>query len=96
MNGEFKRYIYILGGLCIAFVVISIFLHVLPYLLVAGVVGYAITKVVQFIKSKSKKKLSNNFEDSKVEKYDYNTSSNDYTNGEIIDVEYEEVDNKEK
>lgn len=96
MNGEFKRYIYILGGLCIAFVVISIFLHVLPYLLVAGIIGYAITKVVQLIKSKSKKKLSNKFENRKVEEYDYNASSNDYTNGEIIDVEYEDVDNKEK
>lgn len=96
MNGELKRYIYILCGIFIVFFAVSAFFKVLPYLLVAGVIGYVITKVVQFIKSKSKNNHSNKFEDSKVDEYDYNISSEDYTNGEVIDVEYEDVDNKEK
>ena len=38
-----------------------------------------------------KKKISSKFNTSKD---DYNITSDEYTNGEVIDVEYEDVDNK--
>jgi hypothetical protein len=95
MNGEFKRYIYIIGTICVIFLIGSIVLHILPWLLIAGLVVYVVTKIVRFIKGKTEKKNSNSFHSNHVDKeYIYKDAANDYTNGEVIDVEYEDVDNK--
>jgi hypothetical protein len=93
MNVDFKRYIYIIGTICVIFLVGSIILHVLPWLLLAGLVGYIITKIVGFIKGNIHKKGSNKI-DNNDKIYSYNPQADDYTNGEVIDVEYEDVDNK--
>ena len=95
MNGDIKRYIYIIAGLCIGFFALSVFLHILPWLLLVGGIGYIITKIVKFIKGKNKERISDKFEDSKVDEYDYNTSSDDYSTGEVIDVEYEDVNEEQ-
>ena len=94
MNRDLKRYIYIIGTVCVVFFVVSIFMHVLPWLLLGGFIAYIITKIVRFIKGKSKEKDSSKFDTNKDNEYNYSIPSDEYTNGEVIDVEYEDVDNK--
>lgn len=93
-----NRYIYIIGTICVLFLVVTLFVKLLPFLIIAGVIIYAIVKL--------KGKFKNGKRDNDiVNKNTYNsstnsdvnniyTSSDDYTNGEIIDVDYEDVDNK--
>jgi len=91
MNRELKRYIYIIGTVCIVFFAIAIVFKVLPWLLVGGGIAYIVLKIVRFIKGKSEEKDITN---SNTSKDDYNITSDEYTNGDVIDVEYEDVDNK--
>ncbi|ABR36311.1 MULTISPECIES: hypothetical protein [Clostridium] len=96
MNREFKRYMYIIGTICIIFLVGSLILHILPWLLIAGVIIYIVMKIVGFFKEKKRKKNLNNYYNNDRDKEVYSTPVDDYTTGEIIDVEYEDVDKKEK
>ncbi len=96
MNREFKRYMYIIGTICIIFLVGSLILHILPWLLIAGVVVYIVMKIVGFFKEKKRKTNLNSYYSKDKDKEVYSTSVDDYTTGEIIDVEYEDVDKKEK
>ncbi|WP_017211392.1 hypothetical protein [Clostridium beijerinckii] len=96
MNREFKRYMYIIGTICIIFLVGSLILHILPWLLIAGVIIYIVMKIVGFFKEKKRKKNLNNYYNNDRDKEVYSTHVDDYTTGEIIDVEYEDVDKKEK
>ena len=94
MNGQIKKYIYIIGTICIVFLVGKVFLNILPYLILFGLVTYVVTKIVGFIKIKKEKKDSNKFDlNNRDENVDnYKDSTDDYINGEVIDVDYEEVD----
>lgn len=47
-------------------------------------------------KEKKRKKNLNNYYNNDRDKEVYSTPVDDYTTGEIIDVEYEDVDKKEK
>lgn len=94
MNGDMKKYVYIMITVFVLFFAVKIFIKALPVLLAIGVTVYAVTKIVKFIKGKSEERNLNNSENSKADDYTYNASSDDYTNGEIIDVEYEDVDNR--
>ncbi|MFL0164248.1 MULTISPECIES: hypothetical protein [Clostridium] len=96
MNREFKRYMYIIGTICIIFLVGSLILHILPWLLIAGVIIYIVMKIVGFFREKKRKKNLNNYYNNDRDKEVYSTPVDDYTTGEIIDVEYEDVDKKEK
>jgi len=95
MNGDIKRYIYIIGTVCIVFLVGAVVLHVLPWLLLAGFITYVVMKIVGAVRKKKEKKDKNNFDinSSYDNKYIYQMSTDDY-NGEIIDVEYEDVGSK--
>jgi uncharacterized membrane protein len=94
MNGDLKKYIYIIGTVCIVFFAVSIFFRILPWLLLIGLIVYVITKIVRFIKGNNEKKDSSKFTNGNDNTDAYNISSDEYTNGEVIDVEYEDVDNK--
>ena len=94
MNGQIKKYIYIIGTICIVFLVGKVFLNILPYLVLFGLVTYVVMKIVGFVKAKKEKKDSNKFDlknsDENVD--NYKDSTDDYISGEVIDVDYEEVD----
>ena len=92
MNGNLKKYIYIIGTVCLAFFAIRMFVKILPGILLIGIVVYIITKIVRFIKGKSPQKDPSKFDDSKDNEYSYNVPGDEYTNGEVIDVEYEDID----
>lgn len=94
MNGNIKKYIYTIGTIFVVFFLISIFLRIIPWLLVIGVIGYIIMKAVKFIKGKIKDKKLNNYKNNNDNEYVYEASIDDYTNGEIIDVDYEDVGDK--
>lgn len=98
MNGQIKKYIYIIGTICIVFLVGAIFIHILPWLLVAGFIAYIVMKIVGFAKGKKQQKNLNNFDfNNRNDNEDsYKESIDDYTTGEVIDVEYEDIDNKEE
>lgn len=94
MNRELKKYIYIIGTVCVMFLVVSLIFKVLPWLLVGGFITYIIMKIVGFIKGKNEEQGKSKFDTSKDNEADYSITSDEYTNGEVIDVEYEDVDNK--
>ena len=96
MNGQIKKYIYIIITICIVFFVGVLFIKMLPWLLLVGFVTYGVMKIVGFAKGKKQPKNPNNFDFNKKDDNvdSYKMSTDDYTNGEVIDVEYEDVDNK--
>lgn len=90
MNGNIKKYMYIGVIVFIVFFVLSIILKMLPWILLVGIIGYIVMKIVGFIKKKSKKnKVTNNDQS-------YEQSTDDYINGEVIDVEFEDVGDKKR
>lgn len=100
MNGQMKKYIYIIGTICILFFGGVIFIKLLPWLILAGVIGYGIMKINSFIKgNKESDTISNSeFKNQHNDENSFENGSESYTNGDIIDVDYEEVDkdNKDK
>ena len=64
--------------------------------MLGGFIAYIVIKIVRFIKGKSEEKDSSKFNTSKDNEDNYNIPSDEYTNGEIIDVEYEDIDNKKE
>ncbi len=96
MNEQIKKYIYIIGTICMVFLVGSIFIRILPGLILIGVIAYIIIKIMAFIKVKKEQKNSNDIKNNYRNQDINKESTDDYTNGEIIDVEYEDIDDKEK
>lgn len=96
MNGDIKRYIYVIGTICIVFLVGTLVLHILPWLLLAGFIAYVVMKIVGAIRKKKEKKDKDSFDinNSYDNKDIYQMSTDDDYNGEIIDVEYEDVGSK--
>ena len=96
MNGNIKNYIYIIGALCMVFLLGKIFLYIFPWILVIGLITYMIMKIIGFVKMKKQQKNQSNFHFNNRSNnvYTDKASTDDYTNGEIIDVDYEEVDKK--
>lgn len=95
MNGDIKRYIYIIGTICIVFLVGAVLLHILPWLLLAGFIVYVVMKIVGAFRKKRDEKDKDSFDinNSYDNKDIYQMSTDDF-NGEIIDVEYEDVGSK--
>jgi hypothetical protein len=94
MNGNIKRYIYIIGTICIVFLLGSILIRNLPWILLVGFITYIVMKIVGFAKGKKQQKNENKFDfNNRSDSEDsHKESTDDYTTGEVIDVEYEEVD----
>jgi len=95
MNGQIKKYIYMIGTICIIFLLGSIFVRILPYLILLGLVAYGVMKIVGFAKEKKQQKDSNRVDFNNKNHSDidsYKDSTDEYTSGEVIDVDYEEID----
>lgn len=90
-----NRYMYIIGTVCVLFVITTLFIKLLPFLIVAGIITYVVVKLKGKIQSKKTNEYinKNNFNSSKnTGSQEIYNSPDDYTNGEIIDVDYEDVD----
>ena len=93
MNGQIKKYVYIIGTIYIVFLLGSIFVRILPYLILLGLVTYGVMKIVGFAKGKKQQKDSNRVDFNNKNHSDID-STDEYTSGEVIDVDYEEIDKK--
>ena len=97
MNMDFTRLIYIIVTTCIIFLVGVLFIRLLPWLILAGVILYIIFKIKSFIRYKKIEKQKNTMNTDTSNNYNnvntYTPSDDDYT-VEIIDVDYEETDDK--
>ncbi len=92
MNFDIKRLLYTIIAACIFFVIIAFFIKILPYILIAGVGIYGFIKIKGYI---TQRKLKNK-QKSEIESKNTDTyySQDDYFNGEVIDVDYEESNDK--
>lgn len=93
MKMDIKKYLYIFIAICVIFFIGKILTYLLPIIIILGLVTYVAIKVKGFIKTRKNQKEINNYNKHENE-YNYETQTDDYTTGEIIDVDYEEVDNK--
>ncbi len=96
MSENFKRVIYSIVTVSIIFLVATLFIKILPWLLLVGLIAYILIKVISFIKGKKsqKDKEESNSDNRFYDQEDSYNQAEDFT-GEIIDVDYEEVDKKE-
>ena len=94
MKGQIKKYIYIIGTICVLVLAGVVFIKILPWLILAGVIGYGVMKITRFIKSKKENHTISNseFKNQYNNEDTFENGSESYTNGDIIDVDYEEVD----
>ncbi|EES47880.1 hypothetical protein NE172_08735 [Clostridium botulinum] len=98
MRGNFRNILYFIGSTCIIILIISLFFSMLPYILLVGVIAYLLIKLISFIKGR-KDKLNENARKNKnvyENNNEFTYDSNDDLVGDIIDVEYEEVDKDKK
>jgi len=95
MSGDIKKYIYIIGGIFVVFLIGTIVLNILPWLLLIGLIFYVGVKIAGFIKNKKAEKSSSSF-DTEDDYKSHKIETDDYTTGEIIDVEYEDIDKNTK
>lgn len=96
MNRDIRRYIYVVGAVIVLFLLVRVFFYFLPAILIIGALGYIVTKIIGLIKKKNKQSNLKDYKNSDNNDYGYEVTSDDYTNGEIIDVEYEELGDKKK
>ena len=94
MNRDFKRYIYIFAGVMIFVMIAKLFIKLLPWFIVVAGMVYVVSKIKS---ASAKKELKNNYEnqyraDENNRQTYYESNSENYTNGEVIDVDYEDVE----
>lgn len=93
MKMDIKKYVYVFIAICVIFFIGKILRYLLPIIVVFGLVTYAAIKIRGFIKRRKNQKEINNYNKHENE-YNYEKQTDEYTTGEIIDVDYEEVDSK--
>lgn len=91
-KGTLRTVLYIVLGLMIFSAVVTLFVNLLPYLLIGGLVIWAIVKIYTFFLNKK-----NNGTGTYSFKKDSYTNVDEfdddsYNNGEVIDVDYKDVD----
>lgn len=88
MSEGFRRFVYMIGIVCVIVLVAMLFIQLLPIILGVIAIVYVVNKVRQYIKQKKtddfKRSLDN--EQDSMHKFDEDFK------GKIIDVDYEDVD----
>lgn len=91
MNESIRKYIYLFVTICILIVVAKLFISILPLLLIAAIVIYAVSKIKKMINDKSETNKHNMNSNTTYNKETYESADDDYSNGQVIDVDYEDV-----
>ena len=91
MNSTFKSIIFTGIGLAIFFAISWLFISIVPYLLVGGLIIYIVVKFRKYFSNKNKGSNNQNgtetvYESSNVQADYYNE------NEKVIDVDYKEMD----
>lgn len=85
-----KSILWTIVGILIFIGIIRFFIYLLPFIIVIGLVSYIIFKgKMAFAKKKYKNETYNSYNQNQNV---YEESSIDDSNGEVIDVDYKEVD----
>lgn len=98
MNGQIKKYIYMIVTICVVVLAGIVFIKILPWLILAGAITYGIIKIRGLFKNRKENDTLNNSEIRSEHNSEdtFENGSESYTNGDIIDVDYEEVDKDKK
>ena len=87
-----KSILWTIVGIGIFIAIIRFFIYLLPFIIVIGLIAYIIFKgKMAFAKKKYKNEAYNSYNQSQNQNV-YEKSSIDDSNGEVIDVDYKEVD----
>ena len=95
MNFDLKKIIYTVISVFFIVLIIKFFINIFPYILIAGLVIYGVLKIKSFLSLKKNEKNTNS-----IDNNNYSSNSNEFYSeendfsGEIIDVDYEESDDK--
>lgn len=91
MNSNFRSVIFTLIGLAIFFTISWLFVRIVPYLLIGGLIIYIILRVKKNFNSINN--TQNNYHRTE-KKYESSNVQSDYynKNEKVIDVEYKEMD----
>ena len=94
MNSTVKTMIYVVLGFMMVFLVASLFIWLLPYLLLMGLILFVYFKIKGNIIMKKRGSSQNSYGTSyKAEdKNDYRAQNVDDDVSDVIDVDYKEVD----
>lgn len=92
MDIVYKKFLTVLKVI-IALILINIFIKVFPMLVVVGIAGWGIVKLIKYIKNSNK-----NFINNTKQKVSNTTKDDDFDlNGKkVVDVEYEDICSDEK
>lgn len=91
MNSSFKSIIFTLIGLAIFFAISWLFISIVPYLLVGGLIIYIIVKVKKHFNNKNSG--SDNYNRTEEVYKSSHVQANYYKENEkVIDVDYKEMD----
>ncbi|MBE6062360.1 MAG: hypothetical protein E7207_02090 [Clostridium butyricum] len=86
---------YIIAGVSIFIFVVKLFFGLLPWLVVFGGLVYLVSKIKSLIEKRKFNNTNNEAEyTSNAEQNVYENNLEDYTNGEVIDVDYEDVEKR--
>ncbi|MFL0248891.1 hypothetical protein ACJDT4_00530 [Clostridium neuense] len=91
MSFSNKRILGTIGGLVIAFLAISLFIKILPVLLVAGVTIWGVFKITKWFENKSSRKMQTNKKDKISEEFSSIDEEFAYNKDNVVDVDYTEI-----
>lgn len=87
----FKSILWTVVGIVIFIAIIKFFIFLLPFIIAIGIVGYIVFKGKKAFNNKKRENESYNYYNENENSYK-GSNIDDSNNGEIIDVDYEEVD----
>ncbi|WP_244833611.1 hypothetical protein [Clostridium sp. BJN0001] len=88
MSEGFRKFVYMIGIVCVIVLVAMLFIQLLPIILGVIAVIYVVNKVRQYIKQKK----ADDFKRSLDNEHDSMHKFDEDFKGKIIDVDYEDVD----
>lgn len=91
MSFSNKRILGTIGGLVIALLAISLFIKILPVILVAGVTIWGVFKVTKWFENKSSGKMKFMKKDKISSEFTSEDKGFGYDRDNIVDVDYTEV-----
>jgi|GEM_PF-2372021 len=91
MSFSNKRVFGTIGVLVIAILAISLFIKILPVLLVAGVTIWGVFKITKWFENKSSGKMQTNKKDKIAEEFSSTDEEFAYDKDNVVDVDYTEI-----
>lgn len=89
-----KSLIYTVIGIVIFIAVARFFIILLPFLIITGLVVYIVSKVIKAINNRGNDSQSNTYKsyENNEDRRAYTDEIDDNYTGEVVDVDFEEVD----